>query len=151
MIDDVDDQLEDLGPLKVLRVHGDPDAPTIVLFHGYGASAFDLYPLHEVLTTEQKFNWVFPNGHLSIPIMPGYFGRAWFPIDIIALQEAMQRGDFRDLADKEPDGLDVARQSALLMLDALNIPFNQIIIGGFSQGAMLACDLSLRSEKAPKD
>lgn len=150
MIDDVDDQLEDLGPLKVLRVHGDPDAPTIVLFHGYGASAFDLYPLHEVLTTEQKFNWVFPNGHLSIPIMPGYFGRAWFPIDIIALQEAMQRGDFRDLADKEPDGLDVARQSALLMLDALDIPFNQIIIGGFSQGAMLSCDLSLRSEKSPK-
>lgn len=65
MLDNEND-LESLGPLQVLRVKGDPDAPTVVMFHGYGASAFDLYPIHEVLVTDQKFNWVFPHGHLSV-------------------------------------------------------------------------------------
>ncbi|TGM45457.1 alpha/beta hydrolase [Leptospira vanthielii] len=147
---DNDNDLESLGPLQVLRVQGDPDAPTVVLFHGYGASAFDLYPIHEVLVTDQKFNWVFPHGHLSIPLMPGYSGRAWFPIDMAALEEAIRKNDFRNFADKDPEGMDVARQAAYLMLDALGIPWNQLILGGFSQGAMLATDLTLRKEEISK-
>ncbi|EMY59799.1 alpha/beta hydrolase [Leptospira terpstrae] len=147
---DNDNDLESLGPLKVLRVQGDPDAPTVVLFHGYGASAFDLFPIHEVLVTDQKFNWVFPHGHLSIPLMPGYSGRAWFPIDMAALEEAIRNNDFRNFADKDPEGMDVARQAAYLMLDALGVPWNQLILGGFSQGAMLATDLTLRNEEIAK-
>ncbi|EMY70148.1 alpha/beta hydrolase [Leptospira vanthielii] len=147
---DNDNDLESLGPLQVLRVQGDPDAPTVVLFHGYGASAFDLYPIHEVLVTDQKFNWVFPHGHLSIPLMPGYSGRAWFPIDMAALEEAIRKNDFRNFADKDPEGMDVARQAAYLMLDAIGVPWNQLILGGFSQGAMLATDLTLRKEEISK-
>ncbi|EOQ87001.1 phospholipase/carboxylesterase [Leptospira yanagawae serovar Saopaulo str. Sao Paulo = ATCC 700523] len=149
MLDDEND-LESLGPLKVLRVKGDPDAPTVVLFHGYGASAFDLYPIHEVLITDQKFNWVFPHGHLSIPLMPGYNGRAWFPIDMAALEEAIRKNDFRNFADKDPEGMDIARASAYLMLEALGVPWNQLILGGFSQGAMLATDITLRNEQNSK-
>ncbi|MBM9590836.1 esterase [Leptospira sp. 201903075] len=149
MLDNEND-LESLGPLQVLRVKGDPDAPTVVLFHGYGASAFDLYPIHEVLVTDQKFNWVFPHGHLSVPLMPGYSGRAWFPIDMAALEEAIRKNDFRNFADKDPEGMDVARQAAYLMLDAIGVPWNQLILGGFSQGAMLATDLTLRKEELSK-
>ncbi|TGM06425.1 alpha/beta hydrolase [Leptospira jelokensis] len=149
MLDDEND-LESLGPLKVLRVKGDPDAPTVVLFHGYGASAFDLYPIHEVLVTDQKFNWVFPHGHLSIPLMPGYNGRAWFPIDMAALEEAIRKNDFRNFADKDPEGMDIARTSAYLMLEALGVPWSQLILGGFSQGAMLATDITLRNEQNSK-
>lgn len=145
-----ENELEPLGPLQVLRVKGDPDAPTVVLFHGYGASAFDLFPIHEVLVTDQKFNWVFPHGHLSVPLMPGYSGRAWFPIDMAALEEAIRKNDFRNFADKDPEGMEVARQAAYLMLDALGVPWNQLILGGFSQGAMLATDLTLRKEDVSK-
>ncbi|PJZ83221.1 alpha/beta hydrolase [Leptospira harrisiae] len=147
---DNENELESLGPLEVLRVKGDSDAPTVVMFHGYGASAFDLYPIHEVLVTDQKFNWVFPHGHLSVPLMPGYSGRAWFPIDTVALEEAIRKNDFRNFADKDPEGMDVARQAAYLMLDALGVPWNQLILGGFSQGAMLATDLTLRTEEISK-
>lgn len=147
---DNENELESLGPLEVLRVKGDSDAPTVVMFHGYGASAFDLYPIHEVLVTDQKFNWVFPHGHLSVPLMPGYSGRAWFPIDMVALEEAIRKNDFRNFADKDPEGMDVARQAAYLMLDALGVPWNQLILGGFSQGAMLATDLTLRTEEISK-
>jgi phospholipase/carboxylesterase len=149
MLDD-DDELEKLGPLEVLRVKGDPDAPTVVIFHGYGASAFDLFPIHEVITTDQKFNWVFANGHLKVPIMPGYTGRAWFPIDMAALEEAMRTKSARNFADKDPEGMQVARDAANLMIQALGVPWDQIILGGFSQGAMLSTDLILRSEITPK-
>jgi len=149
MLNDAEDQLETLGPLQVLRVLGDPDAPTIILFHGYGASAFDLYPIHEVLVTDQKFNWIFPQGHLKIPIMPGYDGRAWFPIDMQALQQAMQNKDTHYFTHRNPEGLDVARQAALLMIQASGVPWNQLILGGFSQGAMLATDISLVNEPTP--
>ncbi|MCZ8154552.1 MAG: esterase [Leptospira sp.] len=150
MLDDNTDELEMLGPLEVLRVAGDPEAPTVVVFHGYGASAFDLFPIHDVLTTEQNFNWVFANGHLKVPLMPGYTGRAWFPIDMAALEEAMRTKSMRTFADKDPEGMQIARDSALLMIQSLGIPWNQIILAGFSQGAMLATDLMLRSDSLPK-
>lgn len=82
--------------------------------------------------------------------MPGYTGRAWFPIDMAALEEAMRTKSLRTFADKDPEGMQVARDAALLMLQALGVPWDQIILGGFSQGAMLATDLMLRSEITPK-
>lgn len=142
--------LEDLGPLKVARVYGKSDAPTIILFHGYGASAYDLYPLHQVMEAQEGTNWIFPDGHLEIPIAPGYNGKAWFPIDMEALQRAMMMGTFRDFSEITPPGLDVAREKALAMIDALAIPFDKLIIGGFSQGAMLSTDIALRHNKNPR-
>lgn len=143
-------ELETLGPLKVARVRGDEKSPTIVLFHGYGASAFDLYPLHQVVKTPPGTNWIFPDGHLEIPIAPGYNGKAWFPIDMEALQRAMMMGTFRDFSEITPPGLDVAREKSLAMLEALDVPFENLIIGGFSQGAMLTMDIALRHEKNPR-
>lgn len=143
-------ELEDLGPLKVARVKGDPSAPTIILFHGYGASAFDLYPLHQVIQAPAGTNWIFPEGNLEIPIGPGYTGRAWFPIDMEALQRAMMTGGFRDFSEITPPGLDTARDKALAMIEALGIPIADLVIGGFSQGAMLATDIALRSEAKAK-
>ncbi|MCG9876120.1 MAG: esterase [Leptospiraceae bacterium] len=145
-----DPELEQIGPLKVLRVKGDPQSPTIVLFHGYGASAYDLYPLHQYIFPERKLNWIFPDGHLEIPLGPGYIGKAWFPIDMEALQRAMASGTFRDFAEITPPGLDIARNKAQEMIEQLGIPFQELILGGFSQGAMLTTDLSLRSEIRPK-
>jgi phospholipase/carboxylesterase len=142
--------LEDLGPLKVARVKGDPSAPTIILFHGYGASAFDLYPLHQVLQTPPGTNWIFPDGHLEIPIAPGYTGKAWFPIDMDALQKAMMMGTYRDFSEISPQGLELAREKAIEMIDALGIPISELLIGGFSQGAMLSTDIALRSQTKPR-
>lgn len=143
-------ELESLGPLRVLRVKGEPSAPTIVLFHGYGASAYDLYPLHEVVPVPPGTNWIFPDGHLEIPIAPGANGKAWFPIDMEALQKAMMMGTFRDFSEITPPGLEEAREKALGMLSALGTPMEEIILGGFSQGAMLSTDITLRNEKNPK-
>ncbi len=51
----------------------------------------------------------------------------------------------RDLPNEIPEGLAEARDAMNAMLDALDA--KKMILGGFSQGAMLAMDVALRSER----
>lgn len=138
-----------LGDLDVYQIGNHPDAPFVILFHGYGANAFDLMPLSQVLLPNHKINWLFPDGRLSIDLGFGMTGKAWFEIDIVAMQEAMMRGEYRDLSEIQPPGFEQARQAGQEMLAALEVPSEKLVLGGFSQGAMLATDLSLRAQKAP--
>jgi phospholipase/carboxylesterase len=143
-------QKRQLGTLDVYQIGNQTGAPYIILFHGYGANAFDLMPLSQVLLTDTTVNWLFPDGRLMIDIGYGMTGKAWFPVDMVAFQEAMLRGEHRDLSGHLPDGFVDARNAAQAMLTSLNVPVDRLILGGFSQGAMLAIDLALRSERAPK-
>ncbi|TGK20763.1 esterase [Leptospira fluminis] len=142
--------LVQIGPVQAAWIKGDPEAPYVILFHGYGANAYDLLPLYSYLDVPEGTNFLFPNGILEIPIMPGYYGRAWFPIDMEALQRAMVAGGTRDLSDRSPDGLIEARTKVEEMIERLGVPMDRIVLGGFSQGAMLATELFLCSEKKPK-
>ncbi len=134
-------QLVEIGSLSALVTSGSEDARTIVLFHGYGADASDLYPLHQYIQAPKDTRWVFPEGVLDIEVTPGFGGRAWFPIDIEALERAMQSGTHRDLSTIRPPGLNEAKAKALSLLSELEKTSSQIVIGGFSQGAMLANDI----------
>lgn len=122
----------------------------IILFHGYGADAYDLRSLSEVIQTPKPANWLFPQGVLEVPIGPGWTGRAWWPIDVMALQEAQMRGEPRDLSKENPESLPKLREKILEAIKQLKVPWNQIVIGGFSQGAMLATDIFLNAPEAPK-
>jgi phospholipase/carboxylesterase len=113
---------------------------TVVLLHGFGADAADLFPLHQ-LADDDKVRWIFPNGPLEVPLGGAFMGRAWFPIDTQALDLAMSQGKFRDMASTRPKGLDQAKSSINELLFELNVPQEKLIIGGFSQGAMLATDV----------
>ncbi|MDV6235391.1 esterase [Leptospira ellisii] len=141
--------LESIGPVEAVYLPGNPEAYTVILFHGYGANAYDLSPLSAYLDLPEGTNWIFPNGVLEIPVMPGYNGRAWFPIDMEVLQKAMTTGGYRDFADRYPAGLESAREQAQEMIRTLGVPMERIILGGFSQGAMLATDIALHSEISP--
>lgn len=141
--------LEMIGPIEAVYIPGNPETYTVILFHGYGANAYDLSPLSAYLDLPDGTNWLFPNGILEIPVMPGYNGRAWFPIDMEALQRAMTTGGYRDFSDRYPAGLESAREKAMEMIRILGVPMDKIILGGFSQGAMLATDITLHSEIAP--
>jgi len=74
-------QKREIAGLEVVEIPGAPDGATIILFHGFGAGAMDLVPLSGVYKQRPRPTWLFPNGPLEIPIMPGYNGRAWFPVD----------------------------------------------------------------------
>lgn len=112
----------------------------IIMFHGYGADAYDLASLGQMLKVD--YDWYFPQGILTLP----FGGRAWFPIDEKALNEAMMSHTHRDFSGGLPDGFDEAFKKVIPFILELNKKYDEIVLGGFSQGAMLATHsfLSLR-------
>lgn len=129
--------------LKLIDIPGDPNGATILLLHGFGASADDLYSLHEIYQEFPRPRWIFPEGPLEIPLFPGYIGRAWFPIDM----EALEQGDLQKAEKAFPQDLKEARQHLERLIGELNIPRSKLLIGGFSQGAVLAIDTVLHGHE----
>jgi phospholipase/carboxylesterase len=124
----------------------DPQAPYVILFHGYGADASDLRPLADVIPTKKTFNYVFPEGPLEVPLGPHWTGRAWWPIDMNRLQAA---GTDYDISRESPKDLKNTRKLVHQMLVDLKVPFEQIVLGGFSQGGMCAVDQYLTTDFQP--
>jgi phospholipase/carboxylesterase len=79
-------------------------------------------------------------------MMPGIDSRAWWHIDMLAMQNAIERGQLRDLS-AEPDGLTEAREKMVALLEELAVTHapTKLVLGGFSQGSMLALDVALRT------
>lgn len=116
----------------------------ICLFHGYGASMEDLYGLCDYLDPSGEFDWYFPNGHLASQ----FGGRAWFPIDMMALQTAMAQGEHRSFAKLYTDEFQTAVNLGQDFVNELTQIYDKVIIGGFSQGAMISSHIALNvSEK----
>lgn len=132
------------GPLKALeKLAEQPSDHWIILLHGYGASQEDLASLADLVTLNKNYNWLFPNAPLEVPIAPGFSGRAWWPLDLIELEEMIRTGGEKNYSLKTPKGLEQAAQMVNQGILELKVPWNQIILGGFSQGAMLATEVFL--------
>jgi phospholipase/carboxylesterase len=129
------------GPLRGFQITKNPEFSTICMLHGYGASAEDLYPIGKFFVdkTNLPYNWVFLEGPMAIPIGPGYWGRAWFPIDEKQIQEAFLTGEFRG----EPKGIHDAKSKVLSAIESLSIHPESLVLGGFSQGSMLSLETVL--------
>jgi phospholipase/carboxylesterase len=138
-----------IGPLDAIEIAGDPAGPTVVLFHGYGADMNDLASLAGSIQAPKGTNFYFPNGHLSVPLGPHMEGRAWFPIRMAEIEASIATGTAIDLGHVVPPGLKKARGNAMEFLKALGAPMNKLVLGGFSQGAMLATDVMLHMETPP--
>ena len=59
---------------------GDGPFPTIVLLHGWGANAHDLFGLAQLLHAGQAVV-LCPQGPLSFEVGPGFTGYGWFEFD----------------------------------------------------------------------
>ena len=138
-----------LGGLEaaVVGPQGD-DVPTVVLMHGFGAPGDDLVPLARVVASE-KVRWVFPAAPLALA-SPFGDARAWWMIDLARLERELRGGSTASqsladgLAAEVPPGIAAARDRVIRLLDDLD-PRGPLILGGFSQGAMLACDVALHT------
>jgi phospholipase/carboxylesterase len=130
---------------------GGGDGPVVMLMHGYGAPGDDLVALQRVLQVPSDVRFVFPEAPLSPPELRAFGGRAWWPLDVMALQQAAASGRFRERMLSAPPGLAEAHAQLIAMLDVLqrelNVTSERIILGGFSQGSMLACDVALRDPR----
>ena len=134
---------------------GGGDGPLLLLMHGYGAPGEDLVPLARQLAVGKEVRFAFPAAPLLLEtgLPPDQAGRAWWPIDMGELQRAVMQRDYATLTGRVPVGLSEARGQVLALLDALEqdhgVSRSKLVLGGFSQGAMLATDVTLRAERPP--
>ncbi|ACY17658.1 alpha/beta hydrolase [Haliangium ochraceum] len=148
---------------------GGGSGPVVVLLHGFGAPGTDLVPLGQMLgeafgqvldqarehigdaapAAGDPPRFVFFAAPLAQPELMG--GRAWWMIDMEALQRAMLGGGRPDFSREKPEGLDDAREllgeAIRALRERLDAAAAPLILGGFSQGAMLSCDFALRSDE----
>jgi phospholipase/carboxylesterase len=99
----------------------------VVFIHGLGANGKDLMPLAAQLNLPQT-KFVFPNA--PFPVEYGYEGRAWY-----------------QLPRENGKGMTVSRKGIIELLqkiEASGIPANHIVLGGFSQGAVVSLEAGLR-------
>lgn len=100
---------------------GEPEG-ALVLLHGRGADERDLLPFLDLLDPQRRLLGLTPGGPLSLP--PG--GRHWY---------AVARVGFPD-----PDTFAASYE---LLQRELDVPWERTIVGGFSQGAVMAYALAL--------
>lgn len=143
-------KMKRIGALDAIEIPGQPGGHLMVICHGYGADASDLVPLANVWSVPQGTTWLFPNGPIEVPLGPHMTGRAWFDIDVEALEQARKMGTHRDLSNATPSGMKQAREKLIAMVEATKIPWSKVILGGFSQGAMLATMTSFYAPENPK-
>lgn len=143
--------------VEVFQATQTPPKAAVILCHGFGAPGDDLVGLGAELANQvpalRDVRFYFPAAPLELEM--GWGGsRAWWLIDMGAIQRlqhdpAAQR-EFRKL---EPEGMPAARKAMLALVQEVatntKLPMKKIVLGGFSQGAMIATDVALRLEEAP--
>lgn len=137
-----------IGPFDVVEVPGEPEAPTVVFFHGYGADCYDLVSLADVIQAPPGTRWFFPNGPLEVDIGGGFQGRAWYPLDMYQFQLAMAKGIHKDLSAQQPENFLQRRDEGFEFLRSIDAKWDRLILGGFSQGSMLATDLAMHATES---
>ncbi len=140
-------RLRTLGGLQAVIAggpdgQGGGDGPVVVLCHGFGAPGDDLVGLVPLLKAPPELRFVFPAAPLALDGVGD--ARAWWMIELERLQLGVRRP--RDLAEV-PRGLVEARALLASLLDAvqseLGVAGERLVLGGFSQGAMLSLDVAL--------
>ena len=150
---------QQFGSLDCIVVDGGP-SPTIavVICHGYGASRDDLAPLArewiQVLGDRSaKFRFVFPDAPHTLAEVGMPDGRAWWPINTMQMMFMLQTSQFEQLHDEEPPEIADARELLCKTVDQvkeqISGPDTPLVLGGFSQGAMLTLDCALRASITP--
>jgi len=111
---------------------GDGPFRTLMMLHGWGASAHDLLGLAPFLPGETLA--LCPQGRVSVPIAPGHNGYGWFPL--VPGQPP------------DPDAFLEGAKGLRLFFEGACARYpvdGEKIVGlGFSQGGLMAMDLVLR-------
>jgi len=97
----------------------------LVLLHGRGADEYDLFPLLDALDPERRLLGITPRAPLSLPPR----GADWYRLG--------------GIPTPDPDTFFPTFQAAAAFLDSLPVPADRVVLGGFSQGAVMSWALGL--------
>jgi phospholipase/carboxylesterase len=154
---------QQLGPLRCRVIDALPIGQTpqklVILNHGFGAPGDDLADFAPMLMESsdkiaQTCRFVFPEAPIDLgPMgMPG--GRAWWPINMAKLAEINETRDFDQLTQLEPPGMKEASQmlgeTIKAALAAADLDQSRLVLGGFSQGAMVSTCVTLTEGLNPR-
>ncbi|WP_425617658.1 alpha/beta hydrolase [Anatilimnocola sp. NA78] len=148
------------GGLDCVVVRSKTQQPKLVcvLCHGFGASGEDLVGLAEPILQRcgderEEIALVFPAAPLSLEDrgMPG--GRAWWWIDLERLLNLPTPETLQRFRRDRPEGMTVATTQLMQLVADLrhewSLTAQQVVLGGFSQGSMVATDASLSLPEPP--
>jgi phospholipase/carboxylesterase len=131
-----------------VRALGQGNGPAILLCHGFGAPGDDLVALGGAVDAGRGVRWFFPEAPLGIE--GGFGGRAWWMIDINRRMQLTLRGQAHELRAETPPGLLEARAALEETIATLErdhgVRREELVIGGFSQGAMLTTEVALAAQ-----
>jgi phospholipase/carboxylesterase len=130
------------APRLATLVRGGEGPPTLVFLHGYGSNAEDWEPFTTTIAAPPRTRFVFPEApETTVPPDGPLGGRAWWRLDLEAHLGAGRK--LPDLSATHPPGMDAAAASVRTLLHDLSWkPGGPVVLGGFSQGAMVASDLA---------
>ncbi|MBL7664045.1 MAG: hypothetical protein JNM93_02840 [Bacteriovoracaceae bacterium] len=136
-----------IGDLDFLCLKRASANKAVIMLHGYGANWEDLFPLGQELDPEGQFDWYFPNAPLEVPLGFMMSGRAWFPINAQELEAAMARGEWRSFGEAVPETFEKVLANTTASIKIIEQDYEEIILGGFSQGAMMCSHLLFGLQK----
>ena len=126
---------------------GGKGPPTFVLLHGYCSSERDWVPFAKSIQLPRSTRFLFPRGPEAAKRTDGGpAGRAWWHLDLAA--DVRDHGLGADLSAEKPPGIEHAAQAVRALLTRQgNRAAQPFILGGFSQGAMVAAQVAFRSDE----
>jgi phospholipase/carboxylesterase len=113
----------------LLRPAAGEPAGALVLIHGRGADEHDLFGLLDLLDPERRLLGVTPGGPLALP--PG--GRHWYRLG--------------GIPTPDPETFLSTVPLLAAFLETLPVPIEHIVLGGFSQGAVMSWALALGPDR----
>lgn len=153
-------KVEQIAGLRTFLVGGTDRSgggtgPLVCLLHGFGATGEDLAGLWRVLDVPRDTRFAFPEAPISLAGMFGMPAYCWWHIDVQRFVDVARTGIGIDkLFDEEPAGLSEARARIQRWLaelcSKLGVARDQVVLGGFSQGAMLSVDVALNDQRGQR-
>ena len=148
------------GTLATVLVRPAKTEPSslVVMCHGFGAPGSDLVGLFEDILYHlpddaPKPAFLFPEAPIDLEDEGMIGARAWWRLNMAQLMQMSATNSFDKMRDTVPDGIDGAREKLCNCIKQCrekhrwtNVP---IVLGGFSQGAMLTVDTALRGTVGP--
>jgi phospholipase/carboxylesterase len=107
---------------------GEP-AGAVVLLHGRGTSEQDLLPLLDVFDPRERLVGAFPRGPLQLPPM----GHHWYVVEEVGYPDPET---FTATFERLGSWLE-------MLAERTGVPIERTVLGGFSQGAVMAWALGL--------
>ena len=127
-------------------VAGGEGPPALVLLHGYGSSAEQWMPFTRTIRLPPGGRFIFPQApsrRWRIDRPPT--GRAWWPLQLAS--HIPPGGTAPDMSAARPPGLAPAAALVENLIDDLErSPGRPVLLGGYSQGAMVASEVAFRTD-----